>query len=254
MLEIFGLTDPGRVRPLNEDAFVIRPEMGVVAVCDGLGGQNAGEVASRLTVENLVPFLERSHEDTEITWPFGLMIDLSFDGNRLFTAIGLANKRVTREAESRLDYSGMGSTVVAAIARGAKLTLAWLGDSRAYLIRQGVMRQLTKDHTWLNMALAGGIVTPEEAEKHPWKDVLTKAVGSKDASPEVVEATLQSGDLILLCSDGLTKMVKDVGIVALLSPPPATVEQGVRRLVTAANEAGGKDNVTVVLVRYIESL
>lgn len=254
MLEIFGLTDPGRVRPLNEDAFVIRPEMGVVAVCDGLGGQNAGEVASRLTVENLVPFLERSHEDTEITWPFGLMIDLSFDGNRLFTAIGLANKRVTREAESRLDYSGMGSTVVAAIARGAKLTLAWLGDSRAYLIRQGVMRQLTKDHTWLNMALAGGIVTPEEAEKHPWKDVLTKAVGSRDASAEVAEATLQSGDLVLLCSDGLTKMVKDVGIVALLTPPSATVEQGVRRLVTAANEAGGKDNVTVVLVRYIESL
>jgi len=253
MLEIFGLTDPGRVRRLNEDAFVVRPELGVFVVCDGLGGQNAGEVASRLTLENMVPFLERSHEDTEITWPFGLMIELSFDGNRLFTAIGLANKRVTKEAESRTEYSGMGSTAVGAVVRGAKLTLAWLGDSRAYLMQKGALRQLTKDHTWLNMALAAGIVSAEEAEKHPWKDVLTKAVGSKDATPEVVEVILQSGDMVLLCSDGLTKMVKDPDIARLLTPAPATMEQGVRTLVDAANEAGGKDNITVVLARYVVS-
>jgi protein phosphatase len=253
MNEIFGLTDPGRVRPLNEDAFVVRPEMGFLAVCDGLGGQNAGEVASRLTLETVTPFLERSHEDTEITWPFGMMIELSFDGNRLFTAIGLANKRVTREAELQRDYSGMGSTVVAGIVRGAKLTLAWLGDSRAYLIRKATIRQLTRDHTWLNTALAAGIVSAADAQKHPWKDVLTRSVGSRDATPDLTEEDLEPGDLVLLCSDGLPKMVDEAGILRLLTPIPAAMEEGARTLVSAANEAGGKDNVTVVLLRYAGS-
>jgi protein phosphatase len=253
MIESFGLTDPGRVRPLNEDDLVVRPDLGFFAVCDGLGGHNAGEVASRMTVETLVPFIERSHEDTEVTWPFGFMIDLTFDANRLISAIGLANKRVFREADAQSEYKGMGSTVVAAIVRGSALTVAWLGDSRAYLVRNGVIEQVTRDHTWVNMAVKAKLLPEAEAEKSPWSHVLTKSVGSQEqAAADTAERALVQGDLVLLCSDGLTKMVKDEGIARLLTPVPATVEEGAKRLVTVANEAGGRDNTTVVLIRYRE--
>jgi protein phosphatase len=251
MIESFGLTDPGRVRPLNEDALVVRADLGFFAVCDGLGGHNAGEVASRMTVETVIPFIERSHEDTEVTWPFGFMIDLSFDANRLVAAIGLANKRVFREADAEREFKGMGSTVVAALVRGNALTVGWLGDSRAYLVRNGTIEQITRDHTWVNMALAAKILPEQEAEKSPWSHVLTKSVGSQEqAVAETAVRTLLSGDLVLLCSDGLTKMIKDEGIARLLTPPPVSVEDAGKRLVSVANEAGGRDNTTVVLVRY----
>jgi protein phosphatase len=250
MLESFGLSDVGRVRRLNEDTFVVREDLAFFAVCDGLGGHKAGEVASALTVEAMTPFIEASHADTEVTWPFGFMINLSFDGNRLFTAIGLANKRVFREADKK-EYSKMGSTVVAAIVRDTTLTVAWLGDSRAYLLRGGTLERITTDHTWINMAVASGLVKPEDAERHPWKDVLTKAVGSQDSFvPDVASHALAPGDLILLCSDGLTKMVGEQAIARHLTSKARSVEASARLLVDAANEAGGKDNTTVVLVRF----
>ena len=253
MIECFGLTDPGRVRPLNEDDLVVRADLGFFAVCDGLGGHNAGEVASRMTVETLTPFIERSHEDTEVTWPFGFMIDLSFDANRLVAAIGLANKRVFREADAEREYKGMGSTVVTALVRGPKLTVAWLGDSRAYLLRDGAIEQVTRDHTWVNMAVSAKILPEQEAEKNPWSHVLTKSVGSQElAVADTAERALVPGDLVLLCSDGLTKMIKDEGIARLLHPAPSSVEDAAKHLVAVANEAGGRDNTTVVLVRYRE--
>jgi protein phosphatase len=206
-----------------------------------------------MTVETLIPFIECSHDDTEVTWPFGFMIDLSFDANRLVAAIGLANRRVFRESDAQHEYKGMASTVVAAIVRGSALTVAWLGDSRAYLLRNGGIEQITKDHTWVNMAVAAKILSAQEAEKNPWSHVLTKSVGSQEqAAADTAERTLEEGDLVLLCSDGLTKMIADEGIARLLTPAPATVEDAARRLVAAANEAGGRDNTTVVLIRYRE--
>lgn len=250
MLQSYGLSDTGRARKANEDSFVVRQDIGFFAVCDGLGGQNAGEVASRLVAEITTQFIEKSHADKEVTWPFGLTIDLSFDANRLFTAISLANKRVFKSAESKPEYSGMASTIVSAIVRDDTLTLVWAGDSRAYLIRNGAIEQISKDHSWINMALQSGIVTPEEAAKHPWGHVLTQAVGGRDTlMPTAVERKLENGDLVLLCSDGLTTMVKDDGILNLLTPVPI-LQEGARKLVAAANEAGGKDNITVVLLRY----
>ena len=251
MLESFGLTDVGRKRPHNEDTYVADAEASFFAVFDGLGGQNAGEVASSLAAEAMARFVEKSHRDKEITWPWGLTVDLSFDGNRLFTGTGIANKKVFKAADGRPDYTGMGTTVVAVIVRGSTLTLAWVGDSRAYLLRGGALQQLTRDHTWVNMAVEQGTLAREDAEKHPWAHVLTRALGGKEGvESDIVERQLETGDLILLCSDGLSNMVKGDEIVRLLTPPPATVEEGARRLVTAANEAGGKDNITVILLRY----
>jgi serine/threonine protein phosphatase PrpC len=251
MLEAFGLTDVGRRRPINEDTFVIDPEAGFAAVFDGLGGQNAGEVASRLAAEALGMFIEKTHRDKDITWPYGLAVSLSFDGNRLHTGIGLANKKVFRAADGRPDYMGMGTTVVAALVRGPILTLGWVGDSRGYLLRGGRIEQLTRDHTWVNTMVAQGTLTREEAEEHPWAHVLTSAVGGKDSVEcDIIEKRLEPGDLVLLCSDGLTGMLKDDEMARRLTPAPGTLDAGAQALVAAANAAGGKDNVTVVLLRY----
>jgi serine/threonine protein phosphatase PrpC len=253
MLESFGLTDVGRRRSLNEDNLIVDPEAAFFVVCDGLGGQNAGEVASSTAVEVLSAFITRSHRDKDITWPYGFAARLSFDGNRLLTAIGLANKKVFRVADSQPDYSGMGTTVVAALVRASTLTVGWVGDSRLYLVRGGTLQALTEDHTWVNMAVREGTISREEAEKHPWKHVLLKAVGGRDTiEPDLVEGKLEHGDVVLLCSDGLHGMLTDDQIGAVLNPPPASLEDGAKALIAAGNEAGGKDNITVILIRYSE--
>jgi serine/threonine protein phosphatase PrpC len=253
MIEYFGLSDVGRRRTNNEDSIMIDGPSSFFAVCDGLGGQNAGEVASRLAADTLQVFIEKSHQEKDITWPYGLTTDLSFDGNRLFTAIGMANKTVYRTADGKPEYTGMGTTVVSALFREAVVTVAWVGDSRCYRIHGGVVQQISEDHTWVNMSRKNGTLTAEEAEKHPWSHVLVKAVGGRDSvEPEIVEQRMEPGDMLLLCSDGLTGMLTDTEIGELLTPPPATMEEGAQKLVDAANEAGGKDNVSVVLLRYTE--
>ena len=251
MIESFGLTDVGKRRTLNEDNFTIDAEAAFAAVCDGLGGQNAGEVASQLAIETVAAFLARSHQDKEITSPYGVVAQLSFDGNRLLTAIGLANKRVFRVADQQPEYSGLGTTVVAAIVRGPVLTVGWVGDSRAYVVRGNTLERISEDHTWVNMAVREGTITREEAETHPWKHVLTRAIGSRETvQSDILEKTLVSEDIVLLCSDGLTTMLDEPTIAALMTPAPATLEEGAQKLVGAALDAGGKDNVTVVLLRY----
>jgi protein phosphatase len=253
VLESFGLTDVGQKRALNEDNLIVDDECFFYAVCDGLGGQNAGEVASGIAVEVLTTFLQRSHRDKDITWPYGFAARLSFDGNRLLTAFGLANKKVFRVADSQPDYSGMGTTVVAVIVRGATMSVGWVGDSRAYVVRAGAIRTVTADHTWVNMAVREGTLSLEEAEKHPWKHVLLKAIGGRDSvEPDLVETRLEPGDMVLLCSDGLHGMLTDAEILAQITPPPERLEDGAKRLVAAANAAGGKDNITVILLRYTE--
>lgn len=253
MIEAIGHTDVGRRRKLNEDSFVVDAEASLYAVCDGMGGHNAGEVASRMAIEALESFIQKSHKEKEITWPYGLETDLSFDGNRLKTAIKLANKRVYKAADNREDYTGMGTTVVAALVSGNVATLGSAGDSRCYLFSAGQIKQLTRDDSWVSAAWAEGILSTDEIDKHPLRNVITKAVGAKDnIDIEVVEHALAVGDVIMLCSDGLHAMMNDQEILRVVTPFPATLEKAALALIDAANEAGGKDNVTVVLVRYTE--
>ena len=253
MIEAYGQTDVGRRRKLNEDNLVVDTEASLYAVCDGMGGHNAGEVASRMAVEALEAFIQKSHKEKEITWPYGLETELSFDGNRLKTAIKLANKRVYKAADNREDYTGMGTTAVAALVSEDVLTVGSAGDSRCYLLSGGKLTQLTRDDSWVSAAWAEGILTPEEIERHPLKNVITKAVGAKDnIDIDIVEHRLEPGDVALLCSDGLHGMLHDDQILALLNPVPDSLEQAAQALIDAANEAGGKDNVSVVLLRYTE--
>ncbi len=253
MLEAFGQTDVGRRRKLNEDNFLIDTEANLYAVCDGMGGHNAGEVASQMAAEALGAFIQKSHREKEITWPYGLDVALSFDGNRLKTAIKLANKKVYKAADNREEYTGMGTTVVAALVSGKVVTIGSAGDSRCYSFKDGALRQLTKDDSWVSAAWAEGILNAEEIERHPLKNVITKAVGAKDTIDiDVVEHTFSTGEVVFLCSDGLHSMITDPEITKALSPFPATLQEATARLIAAANEAGGKDNVSVVMLRYTE--
>lgn len=253
MIEAYGQTDVGRRRKLNEDSFVVDAEASLYAVCDGMGGHNAGEVASRMAIEALESFIQKSHREKEITWPYGLETELSFEGNRLKTAIKLANKRVYKAADNREDYTGMGTTAVAALVNGNVATIGSAGDSRVYLFRAGTLTQLTRDDSWVSAAWTEGILTSDEIDKHPLRNVITKAVGAKESIEiDIVEHPLASGDVIMLCSDGLHAMMNDEAILGVVTPFPDTLEQAAAQLIDAANEAGGKDNVTVVLVRYTE--
>ena len=252
MIEAYGQTDVGRRRKLNEDNFVVDTEANFFAVCDGMGGHNAGEVASKMAIETLAAFIRKSAgEEKDITWPYGLEKELSFEANRLKTAVRLANKRVFKAADNREDYTGMGTTVVAALVSDSVLTVGSAGDSRCYLFRDGKLTQLTRDDSWVSAAWAEGILTSEEIERHPLRNVITKAVGAKEEIElDTVEHQLVKGDVIMLCSDGLHSMLNDDKIRAALTPVPAALEQAAARLIKAANDAGGKDNVSVVLIRY----
>jgi protein phosphatase len=252
MLEAFGKTDVGRRRKLNEDNFLIDRDTHMYAVCDGMGGHNAGEIASKMAIETLHAFIAKSHgEEKDITWPYGLEPQLSFEANRLKTAIKLANKRVFKAADNREDYTGMGTTLVAALVNDTTLTVGSAGDSRCYLVRDGKLTQLTRDDSWVSAAWAEGILSHDEIDRHPLRNVITKAVGAKESIEiETVEHKLEAGDLVLLCSDGLHAMITDDEILRLLQPVPASLEKAADTLIDAANEAGGKDNVSVVLLRY----
>lgn len=239
ILSFSSQTDIGRRRALNEDTVFAAD--GLFVVCDGMGGYKAGDAASQLATEVITMFVNRSGEDTEITWPYGFRPDMSFDGNRLRTAIKLANRAVFRKGASSEDYSGMGTTVVAMIASPsrAQMTFAHVGDSRIYLAREGIIEQLTRDDSWAN-------VWGDKTMKH----VLTKALGAQeDVDFEVRDRELRNGDVLILCSDGLTNMVSDERILEIVSTG-GDLENAGAALVADANAAGGRDNISAILVRY----
>src|SRR5262245_42459866 len=254
MIEAFGQTDVGRRRKLNEDNFLLDLEAGLFAVCDGMGGHNAGEVASQMAIESLAAFIQKSAKDPkDITWPYGLDANLSFEANRLSTAIKLSNKRVFKAADNRDDYTGMGTTIIAALISANVMTIGWAGDSRCYRLHDGKLTQVSRDDSWVSAAWAEGILSADEIDRHPLKNVITKAVGAKETIEiETVEQKLEPGDIALFCSDGLHAMISDDQILKIMTPVPAQLSEVAQKLIDAANEAGGKDNVSVVLVRYTE--
>jgi PPM family protein phosphatase len=249
MLDSFGLTDVGMRRSLNEDSILVDGNLFVV--CDGMGGHKAGEVASQLAVEVIARFIARSAEDEEITWPYGFLTRSSFDGNRLRTAIKLANRTVHRKAASCDDYTGMGTTVTAAlIARDRPhLTYANVGDSRIYLVRGGAISQLSRDDSWANLPWGPEGMDPNVTTS--MQHVLTKALGAQDdVDFEVVTQEIADGDVLLLCSDGLTNMLADDRILSIVLEHEGDLRVAARELIDQSNAAGGRDNISAVLIRY----
>ncbi|HYG69848.1 MAG TPA: protein phosphatase 2C domain-containing protein, partial [Anaeromyxobacteraceae bacterium] len=204
-----GSTDVGLKRAHNEDAYLLLPEERLFCVADGMGGHASGEVASRIAVEEMAEFFRVTGADDEATWPFRMDPSRGYDENRLLTGVKLANLRIFERAQSDARLNGMGTTLVAAhLARdGSTLLVAHVGDSRAYLLRGGGIRQLTEDHSLLNDYLKARHLTPDEVAAFPHKNVIVRALGMKGAvEVDLVREPLEDGDVVLLCCDGLSGM------------------------------------------------
>jgi protein phosphatase len=215
--------------------------IGFVAVADGMGGHQAGEVASRLALDSISAFIKKSAETDDITWPFGVNPSLSATANRLLTAMKIGNRRVFRKSEEVPDYLGMGTTVVALIVNDSVVTFASVGDSRIYAFAGGELRQLTRDDSWAVVLAQESGVTGEALRKHPMRNVLTNVLGAKAEVP-------LEGQTLVLCSDGLhTALPHDVMASILASEPD--LSQAADALIRSALERDGSDNITVVLAR-----
>jgi serine/threonine protein phosphatase PrpC len=227
-----GFTDPGRKRRRNEDSFVIDPPL--FAVADGMGGAQAGEVASRLAAAAFREFHDADDLEPE---------------KRLAAIIREANRRIYERAADDAQVSGMGTTITAALVAADALVIGHVGDSRAYRLRGGKFEQLTDDHSLVADLVRSGRITPEEADAHPQRSVITRALGTdREVDVDTFTVQAESDDLFLICSDGLTTMVDDEEIRDLVTRA-RDLEQAGKGLVKAANKAGGEDNITVVLFR-----
>jgi protein phosphatase len=240
-IHAFGLSDVGRRRQANEDSFLVDPERGLFAVADGMGGHAAGEVASRLAIEAVSDSIDAGGDDV---WRDAESLLAAAQG-----AVQAANQKIAEAISSSVQLRGMGTTLVAALSRGEDLVVAHVGDSRAYLLRGGTIRRLTRDHSWVNEQVQLGVLSEEEASRHPFRNVITRALGGSEPVPvDAVATSLEEGDMVLLCTDGLNGMVSDSDILGLVQTAGDDLEGAVTRLVAAANTAGGEDNVTVVLL------
>ena len=252
MIAAFGCSDAGPVRATNEDCFFCDEDLSLFVVADGMGGHAAGEVAARLAVEAIENFVRRSSDAGDLSWPCGIDPALSFTGNRLRTAIYLANRRVFRVAEGHDDYTGMGTTVVCALIDGARVTIGHVGDSRLYVLSAGKLSVQTRDDTWAAMVLQGENVDPTRFGDHPMKNVLTNVLGAREQTDiHLTERPLADGDRLLLCSDGVHGVLDDRTLSGLLAQD-ARPEAIARAILSKAIERGTRDNVTAVVVEYRE--
>jgi serine/threonine protein phosphatase PrpC len=234
-------------RKMNQDHLGWWPDLGLFVVADGMGGHNGGEVASQLAVEAIHQFIADSASGADITWPFGIEVAKSMDINRLTTAVRLANRKVYAEGSRHAALSGMGTTVVAALVTGDRVTVASVGDSRIYRLRGDQLEQLTKDDTWLASVL-GEKEAADADPAHPLRHVLTSVVGTRDdVKPGAREEQLVAGDTFVLCSDGVHGRLDSASITALLQAASTPPDQAAR-LVDEALTRGGSDNATALVI------
>jgi serine/threonine protein phosphatase PrpC len=244
-----GQTHVGRVRRTNEDSFDVLPHLGLFMVADGMGGAAAGEVASRMAIEHV----RRAVEDAETTWPTDTSIKGPESGPRRFIAgIHHANRRIRALVEQDWRKKGMGTTFAGLLVLDRCAVIAHVGDSRVYRLREGKLEPMTTDHSLVNDLVRVGRLTPEEAATSTRRHVITRAVGPHEkVEVDVRIVDVRPGDTFLLCTDGLHGMLGHEELTAILTtaPDPASA---VKRLITRANEEGGDDNVTAIVVRWEE--
>ncbi len=259
MLRAYGVTDKGRVRATNEDYFAIDESLGLAVVADGMGGHNAGEVAARLAVDTIVDFISDvfvrrgglTGPTKDDAWPFGVDPSLSAGGNVLRTAIYLANVQVLEMAATADAYAGMGTTVVAALVAGDRVSIGHVGDSRAYIFTRDGARQLTGDDSWVATVLAQNPETdPLMLRHHPMRNALTNVVGARPrVDVHVVEETLVGGERLLLTTDGVHGALDWKQLEGIVGGADAGAMPAA--LVSAALARGSRDNCTAIVVEYI---
>lgn len=244
-----GRTHVGMKRTHNEDSLRLFREENLFIVADGMGGHASGEVASQMSVETLAEFFRATAEDDEITWPYKMDKGRRYEENRVVTGIKLSNRRIHEAAARDAKLKGMGTTIVVTFFVDGVCYIGHVGDSRVYRLRKGQLSQLTEDHSLLNDYIKMRQLTPEEIEAFPHKNVIVRALGMKDSvQVDIMHESAEAGDVYLLCSDGLSGMISDEQIADILRDGN-DLDAQCEKLIDGANQAGGTDNITVILVR-----
>ena len=248
-IEMHATTDVGVKRNHNEDCVGITPELGFAVLADGMGGHNAGEVASAMAVEVTTRYLDvRLPKTAEAQ----LDEDTGFTSESILAREGItmANNAIFEASTQRPECAGMGTTVVAAIFYGDRLTAAHVGDSRMYRMRGDLLSHVTEDHSLIQEQVRRGLLTADDARNSAIKNLVTRALGVEpDVEPDIVEDIVQAGDIYLMCSDGLTDVVPDEAIRLTLTQNSKDLRKAAAQLVQLANDAGGPDNISVILIR-----
>ena len=249
-----GLSDVGLQREHNEDSFVVLKEYDLFVVADGMGGHRAGDVASKIATETISEFF-RTTANEDVTWPFHFDTNLSEEENRLLTGIRVANRQIFERSTRSREYHGMGTTVVGAMfsPKKKRMYIGHVGDSRCYRVRDGQIQQLTRDHSLINdYLLAMPDLTDEQKQELP-KNVITRALGMQDnVVVDLQHDDPKLGDVYVLCSDGLSGMVSDEDIQEIVNATN-DIRDACRKLIQRANERGGEDNITAVLIKIEEA-
>ncbi|HTQ43050.1 MAG TPA: Stp1/IreP family PP2C-type Ser/Thr phosphatase [Polyangiaceae bacterium] len=249
-----GLSDVGLQREHNEDSFVVLKEYDLFVVADGMGGHRAGDVASKIATETISEFF-RTTANEDVTWPFHFDTNLSEEENRLLTGIRVANRQIFERSTRSREYHGMGTTVVGAMfsPKKKRMYIGHVGDSRCYRVRSGNIQQLTRDHSLINdYLLAMPDLTDEQKQELP-KNVITRALGMQDnVVVDLQHDDPKIGDVYVLCSDGLSGMVSDEDIQEIVNATN-DIREACRKLIQRANERGGEDNITAVLIKIEET-
>jgi protein phosphatase len=252
-LRFVGLTDTGRVREHNEDTIALDQDLGLLVLADGMGGYNAGEVASGIAVKTIVNLVKEALAREDL-----LEGDPGSGESRtaiiLRDAIARANKIIFQTAKTQAQCEGMGTTIVAALLHDNRITIAHVGDSRLYRLRNGHFEQVTLDHSLLQELVDRGFYSPEEAQRAANKNYVTRALGVEaGVDVEIQEHPTQRGDIYVLCSDGLSDMVEDDDIHLTINTFGANLETVAKQLIQLGNDNGGKDNISVLLAQVVES-
>lgn len=244
-----ALTDRGRVRRRNEDAFIAEEDLGLFAVVDGMGGHVGGEIASRTVADAVLEFIRDSHLNPEGAWPFPVDPALTQSANRLQVAIRIANRKLSELVHEDAVAEGAGATISAALFEGDRLIVSNVGDCRAYLARDKRMSQITQDHSVVAEQVRRGLLSPDEAARHPMRHVITRAVaGRPDVAIDTWEIQVKAGDRVLLCSDGVHGSVHLRELSRIVCHNAADLATLCKRIIDSANSHGGSDNATVVLI------
>ncbi len=249
MLVAAAATDVGRRRAVNEDGVCNRPDLGLFIVTDGMGGEAAGDVASRLAIQSMTTFVVHTHDpDIQRAWPVPYDDALGRSGNRLNAAFVVANRRIAAATAVDPTLEGMATTAVAVLLADGDAAVAHVGDSRLYVWRGDRLSLATADHSLVGEQLRAGMIDEAQARRHPWRHVVTRALsGQSELQVDVASYRVESGDRLLLCSDGLSGVVDDETMAAILARDETTSAR-CHALVDAANAAGGPDNITAIVV------
>ena len=251
VVNVGSKTDRGRKRLLNEDSLCCAKEVGLFVLSDGLGGHKAGDVASKIAVETVADNFKANESKKNRLVLQVYNKEFSKETNKLAGTVVLANSKIYEAARKSQEYDGMGATIVSVLLSDGMMSMAYVGDSRIYLIRDGEISQLSNDHSLVSEQVKRGIITEQEARNSKLRNVITRALGTdKSVEVEMAEEVISDNDYILMCSDGLHDMVKDEEIMDTVLHFPAKPQKACDRLVKLANDKGGNDNISVIVLHF----